>query len=91
MSLTSFGAFRFLNLLSATISVFQIIDGYREIALNEAQGIGKHTAVQMSNRRCWRSRMGQRPVINCIGPESLSGGMYGDAAVCVRRAVRVTR
>ena len=64
-------------------------DGYRKMALYEAQGIGNHAAVQMSSGR-WRSKMGQGPVIEHLNPESLYGGMYGEVTTFMRRAVNVT-
>ena len=65
-------------------------DGYQKVALYEVQGEAKHAAVQMSNGR-WRSKMGQGPVVEHRSPESLSGGMYGDATITMRRAVSATR
>ena len=65
-------------------------DGYRKIALYEAQGIGKHAAVQMSSGR-WRSKMGQGPVMEYLSLELLSGGMYGIPTTYMRRATNQPR
>ena len=63
-------------------------DGYQKVALYEIQGRFQHAAMQMPNGR-WRSKMGQGPVIEHLRPESLSGGMYGDATMYMRRALNV--
>ncbi|MXZ92075.1 MAG: hypothetical protein F4Z05_11465 [Chloroflexi bacterium] len=60
--------------------------GYQKVALYEEEGEMKHAAVQMSDG-AWRSKMGQGPLIEHRSPESLSGGIYGDATVYMRRAV----
>jgi len=60
--------------------------GYQKVALYEIEGRFQHAAVQMLNG-AWRSKMGEGPVIEHNNPESLSGGMYGDATVLMRRAV----
>ena len=65
-------------------------DDYQKIALYEQQGVWTHAAVQTPSGR-WRSKMGRGPVIEHHSPESLSGGMYGDATVTMRRATNVTR
>ena len=65
-------------------------EGYQKVALYEIQSEFQHVAVQMPNGR-WRSKMGQGPVIEHRNPESLSGGMYGDATAYMRRALNVTR
>ena len=61
-------------------------DGYEKVALYEVQGTFQHAAVQMPNGR-WRSKMGQGPVIEHLSPESLSGGMYGNPTIYMRRAL----
>ena len=61
-------------------------DGYRKIVLYEAQGTGKHAAVQLSSGR-WHSKMGQGPVVEHTSPESLSGGIYGNPTMYMRRVV----
>ena len=61
-------------------------DGCQKVALYELNGEMKHAAAQMPNGR-WRSKTGQGPVIEHDSPESLSGGMYGDATVYMRRVV----
>ena len=64
--------------------------GYQRVALYEVDGEMKHATVQMPNG-LWRSKMGQGPVIEHLSPESLSGGMYGDATAYMRRALNATR
>ncbi len=59
---------------------------YQKVALYEVNGEMKHASVQVLNGR-WRSKMGQGPVIEHDSPESLSGGMYGNATVYMRRVV----
>ena len=59
-------------------------DGYLKVALYEEQGEAKHAAVQMPNGH-WRSKLGYGPLIEHRSPESLSGGMYGEATVFMRR------
>ena len=61
-------------------------DGYLKVALYEEQGETKHAAVQMPNGH-WRSKLGYGPVIEHRSPESLSGGMYGEATVFMRRTL----
>ena len=61
-------------------------DGYRKIALYETQGVWTHAAVQMPNG-AWRSKMGEGPVIEHRSPESLSGGIYGNATVYMRKSI----
>lgn len=61
-------------------------DNYEKVALYEQQGEWQHAAIQTPNGR-WRSKMGIGPVIEHRSPESLSGGMYGDATVYMRRAL----
>ena len=68
----------------------RVEDGYQKVGLYEERGKWKHASVQMPNGR-WRSKMGGGPVIEHRSPESLSGGMYGDATVYMRRAVNETR
>ncbi len=63
--------------------------GYEKVALYEEQGVWKHAALQMPNGR-WRSKMGQGPVIEHLSPESLSGGMYGNPTIYMRRARNAT-
>ena len=65
-------------------------DGYQRVVLYEVDGEMKHAAMQMPNLR-WRSKMGQGPVIEHLSPESLSGGMYGDATAYMLRALNATR
>ncbi len=60
--------------------------GYRKIALYEDDGEYQHASVQMPNG-AWRSKMGEGPVIEHRSPESLSGGMYGEATVFMRRTL----
>jgi len=64
--------------------------GYEKVALYEDQGEWTHAAAQIPTGR-WRSKMGEGPVIEHRSPESLSGGIYGEATVYMRRAVSVTR
>ena len=64
-------------------------DGYQKVALYGFHGRFEHTAVQMPNGS-WRSKMGRGPVIEHLTPESLSGGSYGDATACMRRAADTT-
>ena len=64
--------------------------GYQKVALYEAEGKFQHAAAQLPNGR-WRSKMGQGPVIEHRSPESLSGGMYGDATITMRREANTTR
>ena len=59
-------------------------DGYQKIALYETQGTWKHASVQMPSGR-WRSKMGLGPVVEHLSPESLSGGMYGNPTIYMRR------
>ena len=61
-------------------------DGYEKVALYEKQGEWMHAALQTPNGR-WRSKMGHGPVIEHLSPESLSGGMYGNPTVNMRRAL----
>lgn len=49
----------------------------------------QHAALQMPNGR-WRSKMGKGPVIEHYSPDSLSGGLYGQATIVMRRAAAVT-
>ena len=63
---------------------YKVEDGYRKVALYEAQGQMQHAAAQMPNGR-WRSKMGRGPVIEHRTPESLSGGIYGEPTVFMRR------
>ena len=65
-------------------------DGYQKVALYEVQGEAKHATVQVPNGR-WRSKMDHGPVIEHRSPESLSGGMYGDATTTMRRVVSANR
>ena len=65
-------------------------EGYEKVALYEVQGRFEHAALQMPNGR-WRSKMGAGPVIEHRSPESLSGGMYGNPTVYMRRAIDETR
>ena len=61
-------------------------NGYEKVALYDEQGEWKHAAIQTTNGR-WRSKMGIGPVIEHHSPESLSGGMYGNPTVYMRRAI----
>ena len=61
-----------------------IEDGYRKVALYEAQGEWTHAAAQSPNG-AWRSKMGEGPLIEHRSPESLSGGIYGDVHCFMRR------
>lgn len=60
--------------------------GYEKVALFEKQEEWMHAALQTPNGR-WRSKMGQGPVIEHRTPESLSGGMYGNPTIYMRRAL----
>ena len=66
-----------------------IDDRYQKVALYETQGAWTHTAVQMPNG-AWRSKIGEGPVIEHRSPASLSGGMYGEPTVFMRRATEVS-
>ena len=61
-------------------------DSYQKVALYETQGVWTHAAVQLPNG-AWRSKMGEGPVIEHRSPESLSGGIYGNATVFMRKTV----
>ena len=61
-------------------------NGYLKVTLYEEQGEAKHAAIQMPNG-LWRSKLGYGPVIEHRNPESLAGGIYGDPAVFMRRAI----
>ena len=61
-------------------------DGYQKVALYEEHGEWQHAAIQMPNGR-WRSKIGRNAVIEHRSPESLSGGMYGNPTVYMRRAI----
>lgn len=63
----------------------RIEDDYEKVALYEEQGVWKHAALQTANGR-WRSKMGLGPVVEHRDPESLSGGMYGNLTIYMRRA-----
>ena len=62
---------------------------YHKVALYEAHGDMRHAAAQMPTGR-WRSKMGKGPVIEHRSPESLSGGIYGEATVFMRRSASAT-
>ena len=62
----------------------QAEEGYQKVALYEQQDVWMHAAVQTPDGR-WRSKMGQGPVIEHLNPESLSGGMYGNPTIYMRR------
>ena len=64
-------------------------DGYEKVALYEEQERWTHAALQTATGR-WRSKMGQGPVIEHPGPESISGGIYGNPAMYMRRVVTET-
>ena len=68
----------------------RIEDGYQKVALYEEHGKAKHAAVHMPNGR-WRSKLGYGPVIEHRSPESLSGGMYGEATTIMRKFANATR
>ena len=59
--------------------------GYQKVALYEWDGKMQHAALQLPNGR-WRSKMGQGPVIEHDNPDALSGGMYGQSTIVMRRA-----
>ena len=63
--------------------------GYQKVALYEADNKMQHAAVQMPNGR-WRSKMGRGPLIEHRTPESLSGGIYGEPTVFMRRTMDTT-
>lgn len=65
-------------------------DGYEKVALYEEQGMWTHAALQTTTGR-WRSKMGQGPVIEHSDPESLSGGIYGNPTMYMRRVVNETK
>jgi len=58
--------------------------GYEKVALYESRGRFEHAARQMPTGR-WRSKMGRGPLIEHRSPESLSGGVYGEPAIYMRR------
>ncbi len=58
-------------------------DGYQKVAFYEVEGEFQHAAVQTPDGR-WRSKVGLGPLIEHSSPESLSGGMYGNATVYMR-------
>ena len=60
--------------------------GYEKVGLYEEPGMWKYAALQTPTG-CWRSKMGQGPVIEHLSPESLSGGMYSNPTVYMRRAL----
>ncbi|MDE3259213.1 MAG: hypothetical protein OYM47_15385 [Gemmatimonadota bacterium] len=60
--------------------------GYEKVALYEIQGRFQHASLQMPNGR-WRSKMGPGPVIEHFNPESLSGEVYGNPTIYMRRAL----
>ena len=64
-------------------------EGYRKVALYEVGGKFQHAAVQTPNG-AWHSKMGEGPVIEHRSPESLSGAMYGEPTVYMRRAASTT-
>ena len=64
-------------------------DGYEKVALYEEQGMWKHAALQTPTGR-WHSKMGQGPVIEHPSPESISGGIYGNPTMYMRRIVNET-
>ena len=63
--------------------------GYQKVALYEAHSKMQHAAVQMPDGR-WRSKMGQGPLIEHRTPEALSGGIYGEPTVFMRRPVNTS-
>ena len=65
-------------------------EDYRKVALYEVEGKFQHAAAQMPNG-AWRSKMGEGPVIEHRSPESLSGGIYGNATVFMRKSISATR
>ncbi len=60
--------------------------GCQKAALYESDGKMQHAALQMPNGR-WRSKMGKGPLIEHHSPDSLSGGIYGHAAITMQRAI----
>ena len=63
--------------------------GYHKVALYESHGEMRHAAAQIHTGR-WRSKMGKGPVIEHHNTESLSGGVYGEPTVFMRRATVAT-
>ncbi len=63
--------------------------GYQKVALYEADSEYQHASIQMPNG-AWRSKMGEGPVIEHRSPESLSGGIYGNATVFMRKSTSAT-
>ena len=59
----------------------------KRVALYEKQGRVDARCITDSQTDCWRSKMGQGPVIEHLSPESLSGGMYGNPTIYMRRAL----
>ena len=64
--------------------------GFEKIVLYEQQGEWTHAAVQ-TPRGAWRSKMGPGPVIEHQNPESLSGQLYGNPTVYMRRTKATRR
>ena len=65
-------------------------EGYLKVALYEDNDGWQHAALQTATGR-WRSKMGEGPVIEHLSPESLSGGMYGNPTIYMRRATNETQ
>ena len=63
--------------------------GYQKVALYDDHGAWQHASIQMASE-AWRSKMGEGPVIEHLNPESLSGGMYGNPTIYMRRALNAT-
>ena len=64
----------------------RVENGYYKVALYEERGEWQHAAIQTTAGR-WRSKMGRGPVIEHLSPESLSGGMYGNPTIYMRRTL----
>ena len=63
--------------------------GYEKVALYEVRGVWTHAAVQMGGGH-WRSKVWVGPVIEHLSPESISGGIYGNPTIYMRRARNAT-
>ncbi len=60
--------------------------GYVKVALYEEHGVWKHAALQTPTGR-WRSKLGEGPLIEHLRPESLTGEVYGNPTIHMRRQV----
>ena len=63
-------------------------DDRRVAATTEDDGTWQHASIQMSDG-AWRSKMGEGPLIEHRNPGSLSGGMYGNPTVIMRRELNI--